>query len=61
MMLTKYIPDLLMVKTDLKHKYRKINSLNAKVTITEASQFFFDMIATLVFIEVSLKINICGL
>ena len=60
-MLTKYIPDLLMVKTDLKHKYRKINSLNAKVTITEASQFFFDMIATLVFIEVSLKINICGL
>ena len=60
-MLTKYIPDLLMVKTDLKHKYRKINSLNAKVTITEASQFFFYMIATLVFIEVSLKINICGL
>ena len=61
MMLTKYIPDLLMVKTDLKHKYRKINSLNAKVTIIEASQLFFYMIATLVFIEVSLKINICGL
>ena len=60
-MLTKYIPDLQMVKTDLKHKYRKINSLNAKVTIIEASQFFFYMIATLVFIAVSLKINICGL